>query len=162
MLVLWTVDSIVLVQKDDIRRVDNSFMTRIDRDGRSLPRRFRVALSFPGERRSFVRHVATHLSENLGRSRVLYDEYFEPEFARPNLDIHLQELYHDDSDLIVVFLCNDYARKEWPGLEWRAIRDLIKRRQSSTVMPVRFDDTEIPGLFSTDGYVLIGDYSTTS
>jgi len=41
-------------------------------------------------------------------------------------------------------------------LELRAIRDLIKRRQTRDVMPLRFDNTEIPGLFSTDGSVWIG------
>jgi hypothetical protein len=40
-------------------------------------------------------------------------------------------------------------------LEWRAIRDLIKTKRASTVMPFRFDQTEIPGLFSIDGYLSI-------
>lgn len=118
-------------------------------------KRFTIALSFPGEHRTFVEQVATALSSQIGKDRVLYDNYYEAEFARPNLDTHLQSLYHDDSELIAVFLCEDYERKEWCGLEWRAIRDLIKKRQASSVMPFRFDMTEIPGLFSTDGYVWI-------
>jgi hypothetical protein len=120
-------------------------------------KRFRVALSFPGERRAFVEQVAGCLAESLGRERVLYDKYYEAEFARIDLNTHLQQLYHEQSELIAVFLCAEYERKEWCGLEWRAILDLIKRRQASTVMSLRFDDTEIPGLFSTDGYVSIGD-----
>ncbi len=120
-------------------------------------KRFPIALSFPGERREFINAVANRLAESLGRDRVLYDKYHEAEFARLDLDTHLQQLYHDESDLIAVFLCADYERKEWCGLEWRAIRDLIKRRQASTVMPLRFDDTEIPGLFTIDGYVTIGE-----
>ncbi len=120
-------------------------------------KRFRVALSFPGERREFVEQVATRLAASVGRERVLYDKYYEAEFARIDLDTYLQQLYHEQSELIAVFLCADYERKEWCGLEWRAIRDLIKRRQASTVMPFRFDNTEIPGLFSTDGYVSIDD-----
>src|SRR6185295_4602531 len=119
-------------------------------------RRFRIALSFPGEHRPFVEQVAEHLSAAVGRDRVLYDKYYEAEFARPDLDTYLQGLYHDDSELIAVFLCAAYRDKEWCGLEWRALRDLIKRRQASSVMPLRFDDTEIPGLFSTDGYLWIG------
>lgn len=118
--------------------------------------RFKIALSFPGEHRDFVEQVATRLADRVGRDRVLYDKYYEAEFARPDLDTYLQRLYHDESELIAVFLCADYERKDWCGLEWRAIRDLIKRRQTSTVMPLRFDNTEIPGLFSTDGYVWIG------
>jgi TIR domain len=122
-------------------------------------RRFRIALSFPGEHREFIEEVAGHLAAAVGRERVLYDQYYESEFARVDLDTYLQRLYHDDSELIAVFLCADYQDKEWCGLEWRAVRDLIKRRQASSVMPLRFDNTEIPGLFSTDGYIWIGDRS---
>jgi tetratricopeptide (TPR) repeat protein len=120
-------------------------------------KRFHVALSFPGERRAFVHQVAEHLGQTLGPERVLYDAWYEAELARPDLDTYLQALYHDQSDLICVFLCADYERREWCGLEWRALRDLIKRRQDSAIMPLRFDLTEIPGLFSTDGYVWLGD-----
>ena len=76
--------------------------------------------------------------------------------ARPDLDTYLQRIYHDDSDLIAVFLCAEYEKKEWCGLEWRAIRDLIKTRTSAAIMPFRFDNTSIPGLFSIDGYVEVG------
>lgn len=120
-------------------------------------KRFRVALSFPGERRPFVVEVANALAGKLGKDRVLYDRYYEAELARPNLDEHLQSLYHNESDLIAVFLCSEYDKKEWCGLEWRAIRDVIKCRRSDDVMPFRFDNTDIPGLFSIDGYIWIGD-----
>jgi hypothetical protein len=118
-------------------------------------RRFRVALSFPGEHRAFVAQVAQHLAERLGREAILYDAWYEAEFARPDLDTYLQALYHDQSDLIAIFLCADYARKEWCGLEWRAVRDLIKARRAASVMSLRLDNTEVPGLFSIDGYVWI-------
>jgi pimeloyl-ACP methyl ester carboxylesterase len=120
-------------------------------------KRLSMAFSFPGEYRQFVQDVATHLTKYFARERILYDRFYEAEFARPDLDTYLQRLYHDESELIVVFLCAGYEQKEWCGLEWRAIRDLIKQRQLSTVMPLRFDATEIPGLFSIDGYVWIGD-----
>ena len=119
-------------------------------------RRFATALSFPGERRRFVQQVAACLAMQLGQDRVLYDKYHEAEFARPDLDTHLQRLYHDESELVVVFLCADYQQKEWCGLEWRAIRDLMKGPRKSDIMLVRFDDTTIPGLFSIDGCLLIG------
>lgn len=120
-------------------------------------KRFQIALSFPGERRCFVEQVASRLANHLGRDHILYDKFYEAEFARPNLDVYLQNLYHDESELIAVFLCEEYEQKEWCGLEWRAIRNVIKKRRASSVMPLRFDTTEVPGLFSTDGYVWIGD-----
>ena len=120
-------------------------------------KRFHVALSFPGEKREFIAQVAERLAAALGRNAILYDKFHEAEFARPNLDTHLQRLYHDEADLNVVFVCNEYNLKEWCGLEWRAIRDLIKSREDDLVMPVRFDNVEVPGFFSIDGYVWVGD-----
>ena len=116
-------------------------------------RRFAVALSFPGEYRSFVEPVAESLCQKLGKDRVFYDKCYEAELARPDLDVHLQSIFRDEADLLVVFLCSDYERKDWCRLEWRAIRDLIKNRRPGDVMLVRLDDAEIPGVLSIDGYI---------
>lgn len=120
-------------------------------------RRFQVALSFPGERREFVRSVAEYLENTIQRNLILYDEWYEAEFACPNLDTYLQGLYQNESDLIAVFICAEYEQKKWCSLEWRVIRELIMNRRDSSVMPLRFDNTTIPGLFGNDGYVWIGD-----
>lgn len=116
-------------------------------------RRFRVALSFPGEERDRIEPLAIQVAEAVGKEEVLYDRFHTAEFARPNLDIHLQRLYHDEADLIVVLLSGDYQSKEWCGLEWRAIRDLIKTGQTERVMFLRTDDAPVDGTFSIDGYV---------
>jgi hypothetical protein len=52
------------------------------------PRRFRVALSFPGEHRERVETVAKALASKLGQDKVLYDKWHGAEFARPNLDLY--------------------------------------------------------------------------
>jgi len=56
----------------------------------SQTKRFRVALSFPGEHRPFVSEVANVLATNLGKDRVFYDTFHEAELARPDLDVYLQ------------------------------------------------------------------------
>jgi formylglycine-generating enzyme required for sulfatase activity len=96
------------------------------------------------------------LAEVLGRDRVLYDRFHEAEFARPNLDLYLQKLYQEASELDVVFLCEHYESKEWCGLEWRAIRDRIKQ-QRGDVMLLRLDDAPVSGVYSIDGYLDISD-----
>ena len=55
--------------------------------------------------------------------------------------------------MVVVFLCKEYAEKEWCGLEWRAVRDIIKCKDDDRIMFIRFDSAEIDGLFSIDGYI---------
>lgn len=116
-------------------------------------KRFRVALSFPGEKRGFVEEVANHLAERVGRPKVFYDNFYKAELAKPNLDIALQATYHTDADLVVVFLCAEYEQKEWCGLEWRAVRDMIKRRRDDEIMFFRFDNADITGLLSIDGFI---------
>ena len=142
--------------REDARRRDLSSGVS-SRQHPNLRRRFKVALSFPGEVRPFVEAIANILAKRVGRDKVFYDKYYEAELARPNLDVYLQSIYHKDSELIVIFLCADYENKEWCGLEWRAIRDLIKKRRDEDVMPLRLDDTTISGLFSIDGYVDVRD-----
>ena len=68
-------------------------------------KRFDVALSFPGEYRTFVEAVAARLSAVLGKEHVLYDKYYEAEFARLNLNVYLPNLHRTQSELIVIFLC---------------------------------------------------------
>jgi len=124
-----------------------------DRRVAGAERRFKVALSFPGELRTLVEPIAQILGQELGRERVFYDRFHEAELARPNLDVYLQSIYHDESEIIAVFFCSDYTRKEWCGLEWRAVRDLIKKRQDADMMLFRTDSSAVPGIFSIDGYI---------
>ena len=126
----------------------------------SVPhRRFRVALSFPGEQRSYIEKVAALLECVHGTDKILYDSFHEAEFARPDLDVYLPNLYRTSSDLICIFLCSDYARKRFCNLEWRFIRQLIATEDHARIMFFSFDPiAEIPeiGILSGDGYVSIG------
>jgi hypothetical protein len=85
--------------------------------------------------------------------QVFYDRWYEAELARLGLDVYLQSIYHDQAELIVVFFCTEYETKEWCGLEWRAIRDLIKQKKDETIMPISLDGSRITGLFGIDGCV---------
>ncbi len=118
-------------------------------------RRFKVAFSFPGEHRDKVEEIAEKLVEIFSKEQILYDRYHRAEFARPNLDTHLQKLYHDHSDLIVVFICADYQEKKWCGIEWRAIRDLLNQKVvDERIMFVKCGQGTVDGVFGTiDGYI---------
>ena len=90
-------------------------------------KRFRIAFSFAGEKREFVAQVAANLARHFGEAAILYDKYHEAEFSRHRLGFDLPDLYHNNSDLIVPVFCPDYENKEWCGLEWDAIHDLLKK-----------------------------------
>ena len=80
-------------------------------------KRFRIAFSFAGEKREFVKAVADLLAQRFGEDKILYDKFHEAEFSRARLGRYLPKLYHEEADLVVVVICPDYALKEWPGLE---------------------------------------------
>ncbi|HEV7505593.1 MAG TPA: TIR domain-containing protein [Thermoanaerobaculia bacterium] len=114
---------------------------------------YQIALSFAGEQRPLVSAVAERLASTLGRDKVFYDRFHEAELTRLNLDVYLQEIYHDRSRLVVVFLSEDYEVKEWCVPEWRAIRDLIKSGSSEKIMLIRVDDAAVSGVFGIDGWL---------
>lgn len=119
-------------------------------------RQFAVGLSFPGEHRDFVAKVADHLAVAFGKGRVLYDKYFEAEFARLDLDQYLPRLYRTQSELIVLFLYPDYKDKRWCRLELRAIRQLIETVDAKRIMLFRrgYDvDFSDLGIYRGDGSV---------
>ncbi len=118
-------------------------------------KRFAIAFSFAGEQNEYVERVWRALRQygRLPRRSIFYHKQFEGELGRLNLDTYLQDIYANQSELLVVFLSADYAKKEWTGLEWRVVREMIKQKSSNAVMAIRFDDTRIDGLFSIDGYV---------
>jgi hypothetical protein len=119
-------------------------------------KRFDVALSFPGEHRAFVEGVAARLSAVLGKEQVLYDKYYEAEFARINLNVYLPKLYRTQSELIVVFLCPEYQQKQWCKLEWRHIGSLIASIDEGKIMLFRYgyegDFSEL-GILPGDGTI---------
>ncbi len=116
-------------------------------------KRFRIALSFAGEKRDYVEKVAAILAERFGEDAILYDKYHEAEFSRPRLGSYLSKLYHEQSDLVVVVLCRNYQNNEWCRLEWDAIYDLIKQRRENKVMFVRFDYATVEGIYSDTGFI---------
>lgn len=120
-------------------------------------KRFRVAFSFAGEKRDFVAQVAAILAACFGEATILYDKYHEAEFGRDDLGFYLPDLYHDESDLVVAVFSPDYEHKEWCGLEWRAIFDLVKKRRNEEVMLCRFGRATGKGLYSTAGFVDLDD-----
>ncbi|HEX3145876.1 MAG TPA: tetratricopeptide repeat protein [Pyrinomonadaceae bacterium] len=121
--------------------------------GDEKPKRFRIAFSFSGDKRDFVLKVARILADRFGEEKILYDKFHEAEFANADLAFDLPALYKSDSDLIVAVFCPDYDRKEWCGLEWRAIFSIIKEGGSDLILLSRFDHVDGKGLFGLAGFI---------
>jgi hypothetical protein len=114
---------------------------------------FDVALSFPGSARPLVKTIADELERTLGPNTCFYDNNYTAQLARPSLDVLLQDVYRNRSKLIVVFLGGQYQTRDWCGVEFRAIKEMLLRRDFHQIMFVKLDDEPVEGVFATDGYV---------
>ena len=69
---------------------------------------------------------------------------------------YLPGLYCTQLELIVIFLCPEYAAKRWCQLEWRHIRQLIATADDGRIMFLSFgnpDDLTSLGILGGDGYI---------
>lgn len=114
---------------------------------------FDVGVSFPGESRTLVKAVVSLLDRSLGANAVFYDEKYQSQLARPSLDTLLQDIYLNRCRLNVVFVGSQYQERTWCGVEFRAIRNIIAKRDHQRVMYIRTDDGEVDGVFPIDGYI---------
>jgi hypothetical protein len=114
---------------------------------------FDIALSFPGEVRPLVEQIALELERRVGPNSYFYDNNYVSQLARPSLDTLLQDIYRNRTKLVVIFLSADYQRKDWCGIEFRAMREIIFERDHKRIMFIRTDDGQVDGVFRTDGYV---------
>jgi hypothetical protein len=114
-----------------------------------------VALSFAGEDRS----IADALAEGLTAAglKVFYDGYERADLWGKDLYQHLQRVYRDSARYCVVLLSRHYAAKLWPRHELRQAQERAFRESREYILPVRIDNTEIPGISSTTGYISISE-----
>jgi hypothetical protein len=150
----WAVKNVNLAKELASKGVNLPDWARNEAKGIDITKHmFDVAFSFPGEVREFVESIAAILEREIGPNTYFYDNNYKSQLARPSLDTLLQDIYRNRSKLIVVFLCEKYQEKEWCGIEFRAIRDIIKEREHTKVMFIKLDDGQVNGVFGVDGYI---------
>lgn len=118
-----------------------------------IQHKFDVALSFPGEVRPYVEAIADGLEKKIGPNSYFYDGNYKAQLARPSLDTLLQDIYRNRSKLVVIFLCEKYQEKEWCGIEFKAVKEIILERDHHKVMFIKMDEGIVEGVFKTDGYI---------
>lgn len=112
---------------------------------------YEVVLSYASEDRAYVEDVAQYLKDN--HVKIFYDKYEEVTLWGKDLTEHLGKIYGGTARFCVMFISKNYATKAWTRHEWRSAFAKAIHEKSEYVLPVRFDNTEIPGLQSSIVYV---------
>jgi hypothetical protein len=118
---------------------------------KSVEYEYDFALSFAGENRQIVEQFAT-LLKSKGFS-VFYDNWNKAELWGRDLYQHLDEVYSKKARFCVMFLSAAYAAKAWTNHELKSAQVRAFQENEAYILPVRLDDTVIPGIRPTVGYV---------
>ena len=110
-----------------------------------------VALSFASDDRSKAEQLATLLT---GQGfRVFYDRYEQDVLWGKDLYQRLQEVYRDSARYCVVFVSASYRARLWPNQELKHAQARAFRESQEYILPLRLDDSELPGLNDTTAYL---------
>ena len=106
-----------------------------------------VALSFAGEQRSYADKIAEIISK--AGPKVFYDDYMKPEMWGKDLPSYFQEAYYKESKWCIMFVSKDYITKKWPSFEAKHIIARQIEQFGEYILPLHFDETDVPGLPTT-------------
>ena len=110
-----------------------------------------VAFSFASEQRLYVEETVRKL-EQLD-IRVFYDANQQVDLWGTDLYQYLSDVYCNQARFCVVFLSQAYRNKLWTRHELKSIQARAFQESREYLLPVRFDDVEIPGLLPTIAYL---------
>jgi hypothetical protein len=110
-----------------------------------------VCLSFAGEDRKYVQHVAEYLIRQ--GVQVFYDKYEEVDLWGKDLAIHLSEVYSKKAKYCVIFISEHYANKVFPSHEFKNALSRAVEDSEEYILPARPDKTDLPGLRKTISYI---------
>ena len=113
--------------------------------------KYDVALSFAGEDRKYAKELADLLKTN--SYSCFYDENEFANLWGKNLYDYLSSVYKDQARYCVMFLSKYYEQKLWTTHERQLAQARAFQENREYILPVRLDDTEIPGIPPTVGYL---------
>ncbi len=108
-------------------------------------RKYRFALSFPGQYREFAEKVANLLCDHFSRSEVFYDEHHRSELGK-HAKNDLRNIYRNDADLDLVFYGPKYLEKYWCQIEYEAITEMVNAAAENRhrVLYIKCEDCVLP------------------
>jgi TIR domain len=119
---------------------------------------YEVALSFAGEERPYVEEVAKELK--LLGVRAFYDKHETAYLWGRHLNEAFETVY-SHAPFVVMFVSSSYVNKAWPTHERRTATTAALLNKRDSVLPVRFDDTPVPGLGPEISFVSSADFTAT-
>jgi hypothetical protein len=112
--------------------------------------RYDVAISFARDQRDYAREVQHELF--IKGIRCFFDEIQQVQLWGQDLVERFDEVFRKDAQFCVACVSSEWVERVWPAHERRsALARAIQ--EPGYILPVRFDDSEVPGLSPTIAYL---------
>jgi hypothetical protein len=121
--------------------------------------KYDIAVSFAGEDRAVVEEFVNALAAN--DISVFYDSWEQAQLWGKDLYQHLDLIYRQAAQYCVIFISESYVRKAWTRHELRSAQARAFQQNSEYILPIKLDDTELPGLPNTIAYLDLRQTSLT-
>jgi len=122
-----------------------------------LPKHFDIAITYAGADRP----IASHLAELLKREglTVFYDRFYPEHLLGADLSETFDDVFRNRSRFCLMVISRAYAEREWTIHERRsAVARAVREKGKAYILPIRIDDTDLPGLPTTLGYLSLADH----
>ncbi|MBN2732168.1 MAG: TIR domain-containing protein [Balneolaceae bacterium] len=113
--------------------------------------KYDIAISFAGEDRTIAEQIAKSLDEE--DVKVFFDEFEQANLWGKDLYQYLTDTYSKKSEYCIILISEHYPNKNWTKLELKAAQERDFSQDKEYILPVRIDDTQVPGLRNTIGYL---------
>lgn len=121
---------------------------------RGFPARFDVAISFAGPERQYAEELANRVRG--AGFEVFYDDFYPAQLWGKNLYEFFHEIYSKRARFCVMFVSQAYAERLWTNYERQSAQErMFSEKGKEYILPIRVDETDLPGMLGTIGYVQI-------
>ncbi len=110
-----------------------------------------VVVSFAGEDRIIVEELV-NLLVSKGIS-VFYDSQQQAQLWGKDLYQYLDEVYSNSAKFCIIFVSESYMKKAWAKHELKSAQSRAFNQSSEYILPIKLDDTELPGISENVGYI---------
>ena len=113
--------------------------------------KYDFGLSFARAEREFAEKLSSELKAK--NVEVFYDRDNQPDLWGKDLYQELHKIYKDECRFFIPLVSKDYAEREWPKHELKQAQARDIQSLEEYILPIKFDDTKLPGLNNTISYI---------
>ena len=84
---------------------------------------------------------------------VFYDSQQQAQLWGKDLYQYLDEIYSNSAKFCIIFVSDSYIQKAWTKHELRSAQSRAFKQNSEYILPIKLDDTELPGVPGTLGFI---------